>query len=76
MVQRARGVAGRVLNGANAGIRIRAHGVMSGALITAADPVRPVLPKDLDGLAGRDQPHGLQNGGLVGPEELHAALRT
>lgn len=77
MVQRARGVAARVLNGADAaGIRIRAHGVMRRALITAADPVRPVLPEDLDGLAGRDQPHGLQHGGLVGAEVLHAALRT
>lgn len=68
MVQRARGVAARrVLNGADAGIRIRAHGVMSGALITAADPVRtPVLAEDLDGLAGRYQPYGLENGGLVG----------
>jgi len=65
-MQRARGVAARrVLNGA--GIRIRAHGKMSGALITAADPVRtPVLAKDLDGLAGRYQPYGLENGGLVG----------
>jgi hypothetical protein len=50
---------------------------MSGALITATDPVRtPVLAEDLDGLAGRDQSHGLQYGGLVGPEELHAVLQT
>lgn len=68
MVQRARGVAAhRVLNGADAGIRIRPHGVMSGALITTADPVRTsVLAKDLDGLTGRYQPYGLENGGLVG----------
>lgn len=68
MVQRARGVTAHcVLNGTTAGIRIRAHGVMSGALITAADPIRtPVLAKDLDRFAGRYQPYGLENGRLVG----------
>lgn len=66
MVQRARGVAAhRVLNGT--GIRIWAHSVMSGALITTADPIRtPMLAKDLDGLAGRYQPYGLKNGALIG----------
>lgn len=49
---------------------------MSGALITASDSVRtPVLAEDLDGLAGRDQAHGFQNGGFVRPEKLHAALQ-
>ena len=66
MMQRARGIAAhRVLNGA--GIRIWAHSVMSGALITTADPIRtPMLAKDLDGFAGWYQPYSLKNDGLIG----------
>lgn len=78
MVQTARGVV-RVLNSANAGIRIGPRGVMSGALIAAVSTCQSVtslLPEDLDRLPGGDQADSLENRRLVRSQELRAALST
>lgn len=65
----------RVLNGANSGVGIGSHAVMSGALIAATSyPVTGLLPEDLHLIRRGHQTDSLQDRGLVRSQKLRATL--